>query len=144
MSAAPILARLHSVRQSGTGWRADCPNGHSKARGSLAINVGGDGRVLLHCFACNDVPGILRTVGLDMADLFPDRINDQSPEARRAAREAFQRNAWRAALGVLARETTVICIAANDLLTGNPLAHADHARLQLAEERIHLAREVLA
>jgi hypothetical protein len=143
MSADILLSRLENVRRSGAGWRADCPNGHAKARGSLAITEAEDGRVLLHCFACSDVHGILSAVGLELADLFPERIKDPSPEARQRAREAFRRSSWDAALTVLGREATVVSIAAHDLCEGNTLTPEDHDRLLLATSRIDGVREVL-
>jgi hypothetical protein len=143
MSATLFLSRLQGVRQRGDGWRADCPNGHQKAHGSLAITEAADGRVMLHCFACGDTPGILRALGLEMAALFPDRLNTPGPEARKAAAEAFKRNAWGAALGVLDRESIVVLIAANDMHAGKALALADVARVGLAAQRIAQAREVL-
>ncbi|MEO5811995.1 MAG: hypothetical protein ABIU96_02445 [Rhodanobacter sp.] len=139
-----LLPLLQHVHPYGTGFRSDCPNGHDHARGSLAITEGDDGAVLLHCFACNDTRGILGALGLELADLFPESIRDSSPEARKSAQEAFKRNGWGAALGVLEREATVVEIAAHDLADGKPLDNADHERLLLACERIHGAREVLA
>jgi hypothetical protein len=139
-----LLSRLESVRRSGSGWRANCPNTHSKARGSLSVTEGEDGPILLSCFACHDTPAILRTLGLELADLFPERIKDPSPEARRAAREAFKRHAWTAALGVLGREAFIVLIAARDLLDGYVLSVSDMERLVMAETRICRAREVLA
>ena len=143
MSASRLLTLLHGVRQYGNGWRAKCPNGHGKARGSLSITEADDGRVMLLCFACNDTPGILRAVGLEMAELFPERIKDPSPEARKAAAEAFKRNAWGAALGVLDREATVVLIASNDMHSGKTLVADDVGRVGLAAQRIAQAREVL-
>lgn len=144
MSAAVLLERLHGVRRTGpSSWRADCPNGHRQARGSLSVSEADDGRVLMHCFACGDTPGILTVAGLELADLFPTRIADPSPEARRAAHDAAKRAGWSAALGVLAREATVIEIAARDVADGLPLDDADHARLLTACERVHAARAVL-
>lgn len=143
MSAILLLGRLQGVRQHGKGWRADCPNGHSNARGSLSITATDDERVILHCFACGDTPGVLRALGLEMADLFPMRVKDASPEGRKAAADAFKRNAWGAALGVLDRESTVVLIAANDLHAGKALEFADMARVGLAAQRIAQAREVL-
>lgn len=140
-----VLPLLHGVRKSGHNHVvADCPNGHTKTRGSLSITEADDGRVLMNCFACQDTPGILAAVGLQMADLFPERIKDASPEARRTAREAFKRSGWTAALGVLARESTVVEVAAHDLANGKALSIADHERLLAACDRIHGAREVLA
>lgn len=142
MRADALLERLDNVRQYGDSWRANCPNGHSKAVGSLSITEAEDGRVLLHCFACGDTAGILRALGLDMAALFPERLKDLSPEGRRAAADAFKRNGWRAALGVLDREATVVLIAANDVHDGKVLSADDQARLGVAVERIAKVREV--
>lgn len=143
MNSDLLLARLEGIRKHGTGWRADCPNGHNKARGSLSITEADDGRILLTCFACHDTPGILAALGLELADLFPERLRDPSPEGRRAAREAFKRNAWGAALGVLEREAGVVNLAAHDLAAGKVLNQPDCARLLLAIERIEHARAVL-
>lgn len=143
MSAALLLTRLNGTRKHGNGWRADCPNGHNKARGSLSVAEADDGRVMLHCFACNDTPGILHVLGLEMADLFPERIKDTSLEGRKAATEAFKRNAWCAALGVLDREATTVLIAANDLHAGKALPLNDVMRVRLAAQRIARAREAL-
>lgn len=143
MSAPLLLDRLRGVRKNGNGWRADCPNGHGKARGSLSISEGDDGRVMLHCFACSDTPGILRGVGLELADLYPERAKDPSPEARSKAAEAARLNGWRAALGVLATEATVVQIAADDIHGGKVLAANDVARVGVAAQRIAQAKEVL-
>lgn len=143
MNASLLLSRLEGVHRSGNGWRVDCPNGHNRSRGSLSITEANNGRVILHCFACGDTRGILRASGLEMADLFPERIKDPSPEARRASVEAFKRNAWGTALGVLDREATVVHIAANDMYVGKPLSSDDVARVGIAARRIAQAREVL-
>lgn len=143
MNATMLLSRLEGVRRSGDGWRANCPNGHAKARGSLSITEADDGRILLACFACHDTPAILGALGLELADLFPERIRDPSPEARQRARDAFKRSAWTSALGVLGREAGVVVLAARDLLAGKTLPVGDVERIALAEDRIARAREVL-
>lgn len=143
MNASILLARLNGVRASGSGWRADCPNGHTKARGSLAITEADDGRILLTCFACHDTPGILASLGLEMTDLFPERIRDASEGTRKSARESFRRNAGRAALPVLRREAAVAKIAAADMAAGRPLSKTDRERLLLASQRIERAGDVL-
>jgi hypothetical protein len=143
MGAAPLLNRLQGVRRAGDGWRADCPNGHARARGSLAVCEADDGRVLLHCFACQDTTGILRGLGVTLAELYPERLHDPSPEARGAARKAFKRHAWTAALGVLGREAKIAALAAHDLMNGRVLDASDCGRLALAAQRIEAAREVL-
>ena len=143
MNIELLLSHLHNVKRNGSGYRADCPNGHGQARGSLAISEADDGRILLHCFACNDVHGVLRALGLELADLFPERIKDASPEARRAAQEAFKRSAWGAALRVLDRESNAVLIAATMTQEGQVLPPDDMDRLVLATDRIAQAREVL-
>lgn len=145
MSADILLSRLQHVRSTGpASWRADCPNGHSKSRGSLAITQADDGRVLLHCFACSDVHGVLSAVGVELADLFPGRIKDPSPEARQRARESFKGSSWAAALRVLSREACVVLAAAGMLRQGRALTAEDDNRLTTAMQRIDYARAVLA
>ncbi|TAM94639.1 MAG: DNA primase [Rhodanobacteraceae bacterium] len=145
MNAELLLSRLQHVRSSGpNSWRADCPNGHQHARGSLAVTVGDDSRILLVCFACHDTPAILAAVGLELGDLYPERIKDASPEGRQRARDAFKRTAWAAALRVLSREACVVNAAAGWLRQRKTLEDADYGRLVLACERIDRAREVLA
>lgn len=138
-----LLSRLKGVRATGPqSWRADCPNGHT-SRGTLSVSQTDDGRVLLHCFGCADTPGILGAIGLELADLFPARIKDPSPEARRAAHEAFKRSSWGAALRVLAYEMVVVCAAAEMLKHGAALSPSDGARLATALDRILDARAAL-
>ncbi|MBS0576067.1 MAG: hypothetical protein JSS45_06550 [Proteobacteria bacterium] len=135
---------LRGVRSSGRdSWRADCPVGHQHARGSLSVTVADDGRILMHCFACGDALTPLRALGLELRDLFVERIKDPSPEARRAAHDAYRRNAWGAALGVLVREATIVACAAGVLRQGHALTGEDEQRLALAVDRIGFAREVL-
>lgn len=143
MTAGVLLGRLEGVHRSGNGWRADCPNGHAKARGSLSIAQADDGRVLLHCFACADVYGILSTVGLELADLFPARIRNPSPEARQRAQDGFKRSSWAAALRVLSREATIVGCAAGMLRQNHALAAEDESRLTVAMQRIDDARVLL-
>lgn len=145
MNAALLLTRLDGVRRSGEGWRAICPNPvHQHRKPSLSITEAPDGRILMDCFRCHDTRAVLGALGLELADLFPERIRDPSPEGRRAAREAFKRSSWAAALPVLARESFVVKLAAGDVLAGKVLPDADMQRLALAVDRIQQAREVLA
>lgn len=145
MSAAVdlVLSRLDGVRRSARGWAVRCP-AHDDRTASLSIAAADDGRVLLHCFAGCEVADVLAAIGLQVGDLFPRRITHAStPAERAAAREAFRRNAWAAALGVLSRESFVVQIAAADVRAGAALTDSDAQRLALACERIDRAREVL-
>lgn len=130
-------------RKNGSGWRCDCPNGHQSARGTLAVTEAEDGRVLLHCFACSDVAGILRKLGLVAAELFPPRPRDLSPADQRASRNALRQVGWRAALRLLNREAQLVHVAAYNVRHGFTLAPADLERLDVACDRIAAAAEVL-
>ncbi|PMQ03722.1 hypothetical protein DyAD56_18630 [Dyella sp. AD56] len=143
MGVSLLLNRLDNVRRSPSGWRANCPNDHANAKSSLAISESSDGRILLHCFACQDTPGILGRLGLTLADLYPEQLS-QTAVVNREAREAFRRHAWTAALGVLSREAKITALAARDLADGGILSNADADRVAIAARRIDAAREVLA
>lgn len=143
--------RLLSAHESATGYRElrtgkgariTCAVCGTKSY-KVAVAEGADGTVLLHAFCGHTPHEVLSAIGLEMADLFPERIKDLSPEGRRAAGEALKLNGWAAALGVIARECTVIEVAAHDLAAGNALSVADHDRLLVACDRIHCAREIL-
>jgi hypothetical protein len=137
-----LLTRLSNVRVSGRGWRADCPIGH-RSRGALAVNESSDGRLLIHCHAGCAANDVLGAVQLSLADLYPERLRDDSTEGRRAARQQFRQAAWGAALGVLDREALVPAVAAQALLRGESLTSSDVERLQLSCTLLHDAYEVL-
>lgn len=145
-SASPaqrLLPLLRNVHRTAKGWRADCPNPSHEGRGSLSITEDA-GLLLVHCFGCHDTHGLLAAVGLELADLYPERIKDPSPEARHRAREAAKRNGWAAALRVLDDEAQVVLLAGCDVASGIRLDADDHIRLITALDRITNARTVLA
>lgn len=145
MSAHELLSRLARVRRTAGGWRADCPNPvHAHVQGSLSITEAEDGRVLLHCFACSDTYAVLAAVGLELADLFPERIKDPSPEAVMRSRDLAKRSRWEVALSILEREATVVLIAASFVRNGQLLSDSDDDRLLIAIQRIDDARMVLS
>lgn len=146
MTAETLLAHLQGVHKTGpASWRAKCPAcNHPHDTGALAINESSGGTILVHCFRCGDTAAILAAVGLTVADLYPERIRDPSPEARQRAREAFKHSAWSAALRVLSREATVVGCAAGMLRQGHALTDDDDTRLTLSMQRINDARAVLA
>jgi hypothetical protein len=61
--------RLQSVTRRGGGAQARCP-AHDDENPSLSIDVGSDGRILIHCHAGCPVEQVVDSVGLTMADLF--------------------------------------------------------------------------
>lgn len=138
-----LLSRLDHVQRHGRGYRANCPRGHS-SRGALSIAVGDDNRVLIKCFAGCEVTDVLAAVGLTISDLFPRQERRDMPPAERArVRELVAQSHWRAALGVLAREASVIEVAATMIQRSESLAIDDFERVHVAALRIRSAREVL-
>lgn len=138
-----ILSRLDGVRRSGSGHIARCP-GHEDRSASLSVDVGSDGRVLLHCFAGCPTADVLAAMGLELADLFVRRPTNMTPSERSAFRHRTRQTQWQAALNVLDLEALVAQIAARQLLEGIPLDPADYDRLVLASNRISEARSVLS
>lgn len=138
-----LLERLSHVRASRNGWVARCP-AHDDRGPSLAVGQGDDGRVLAHCFAGCDVQQIVNAVGLDVSDLFEhgaeqEAVRGGRPQPPGGALHAY----WRAALGVLDREATIIWLAGQQLARGSALSLADARRLDTACERVADARQVL-
>lgn len=138
-----LLSRLRNVRGTGGKFRADCPNGHERARQTLAIAEADDGRVLMRCFACANTPEILDRLGLTLADLFPQPVASD-PSGRPPLDRDARRFGWEAALRQLDREAVVIQAACLEVVAGRALCPVDQARLVLACKRVAHIREVLA
>lgn len=134
-----VLTRLEGVRPYGKGHTARCPS-HEDRTASLSIAQGNDGRLLVHCFAGCSVHDIVGAIGLAVADLFPRRLSDASPEARKELQGLALKSQVKACASVLDHEAGVVLIAAGDVGRGRALADADHARLALAADRIRAAR----
>ena len=67
-----FLSRLQKVTKRGSGsWLACCP-AHNDTHPSLSIDVGKDGRLLLHCHAgCSNLD-VITAVGMSWDDLYPE------------------------------------------------------------------------
>ena len=127
---------------SGNGWRTTCPA--CDGRNPTLVCSESDGWLRVHCFRCNaDRIDILAAVGLRLADVGPPRHWPESPVERRRARRVMREAGWAAALKELAREATVIRIAAHELVEWLVFGVEDNARLKLAVERIDAAARVL-
>jgi DNA primase len=137
-----ILGRLDGVRRSGRGWVAKCP-AHADRSPSLSIAEGDEGRTLVKCFAGCHVTDVLAALGLDLQDLFPERVRDLSPLGRAQRREALRVSDVTAASAVLALESLVVLIAANDTAQGKALDDVDRTRLAQAADTIQAVRLVI-
>jgi len=65
-----ILERLSSVKQSGAGFTALCPAHDDKAR-SLSV-AEKDGKIIIHCFTGCTTDAVIKALGMEWSDLFPD------------------------------------------------------------------------
>ena len=138
-----FLDRLEHVRQSGNGWRADCP-AHDDKRSALIINEADDGRLLILCYAECSALEIVHSVGLELKDLFPVRITkDMKPQQRREIQQEIKLSGWAAAGESLRHEARVLQVASQQIKAGEPLNNADNVRLEVVIDRITLAVQVL-
>lgn len=139
-----VATKLEGVKHRGEGKAtARCP-AHPDRNASLSFSRGRNGGVLIRCWAGCDLHSIVSAMGLQVSDLFPTRPQDNSPAGKAARREAWQMAGWAAALRVLAREASVVLIAARMVADSGPLSGEDAERLSVAVGRIESAREVLA
>lgn len=132
MSADILLQHLSKVKRSGQGrWMACCP-AHDDKSASLSIRELDDSRILVHCFALCSVEEVLGAVGLTFDALFPEKgVHHGKPERRPFPAADILR--------AIAFESTLVLIAAADLLAGNSFNELDRERLALACSRIQAA-----
>jgi hypothetical protein len=135
MQAETILARLAKVRKTGANkWAACCP-AHQDRSPSLAIKQLPDGRVLMHCFGGCGTDDVLASLGLEMADLFPEPLGDLP-----RVRGAFTAHD---ALVALTQESAIVALVAADTAEGKPISPTDADRACKAAGRIAQALEAI-
>ena len=72
-----VLSLLTDVKESSSGWTAQCP-AHKDKDPSLSIKVADDGRILLNCFADCTFESVVESIGLTPKDLAPNAtLNEQ-------------------------------------------------------------------
>ena len=128
-----ILNRLQKVRGKNGKWVACCP-AHDDKSPSLAVTLKDDGRILMHCFGGCSIGDVLASLGVEVSDLFPDRL----PASRDGLKRAFSATDL---LKIVHFETLVVLLAANDMSKGKTLSQEDKERLSLAHSRISEAVE---
>lgn len=139
-----LLSRLERVRRCGKGHIARCP-AHEDKTASLSITEGEGGMALVHCFAGCRAADVVGAMGLELSDLFVKKPTTNMTFAERSAlREHGRQAQWKAALNVLAYESTIIVIAARMLKRGELLDALDEDRVDQALDRITAAQEVLS
>ncbi len=70
MTIDEIIGRFPGAKPDSNGWQVKCP-AHEDKVASLSIHEEPGGKILVHCHAGCEVDSILRSVGLQMSDLFP-------------------------------------------------------------------------
>lgn len=76
-----ILPMLSGVKYTGNGWKAICP-AHNDKNPSLSVDLGDDGRILIHCFAGCTCDEVCASLGIDQARLFPTPL--ERPQKHKA------------------------------------------------------------
>ena len=124
-----LVDRLEGVKETGRDrWLARCP-AHDDSSPSLSIRELEDGRTLIHCFAGCDALSVVHAVGLEMSDLFPERLDDQfkPTKSRIPARDL---------LTVLNSEAIAVGIIAGTFMETRKLDEDSWQRLSSAVSRI--------
>lgn len=137
MGIDALLSRLDGLRQ-GSGpdrWIARCP-AHDDRSPSLSVRLADNGSILVKCFADCSAIDIMGTLGLSMTDLFPEPLTKTFLPRIRAPFSAMD------VLRCLTRESSIVALAASDILEGKPLSDEFLERLSTASGRIATALEV--
>ncbi len=147
-NSSPLQTLMHAMRAFGIegaalgkGWRFDCTTKH-RSRRTVAVAEGSDGTLLIHPHCGCETASILADLGLTLGDLYPQRLQDSTPEGRKAARQGMRMASWSAALEILAFEARVVWIAGHDLRRG-VLSQSDLDRVGVALDRIEQSRSAL-
>ena len=132
MSTDKVLSHVHPSKRTAPGkWSACCP-AHEDRSPSLAVRELDDGRVLVHCFGGCSVESVLGAIGLDMTDLFPERVaapgTGTAPQRLRLP--ASQ------AIEILERETMIVAVVGGDMVRKKDITETDHRRLIQAVSRV--------
>lgn len=125
-----VLNPLQGVKQTGPNkWLARCP-AHDDRSPSLAIRVVDD-RILIHCFSGCSVEQVVQFMGLQMADLFTDRLaNPYAPKPRIPKFSAYE------LFPLLVQEAVILALAWSDTLAGKVLSESDQRRVQQAFQSV--------
>jgi hypothetical protein len=128
MSIDNLLSRLDKVKSTGhDSYKACCP-AHEDKSPSLAIRLLADGRILMKCMAECNTHAVLDAIGLEMTDLFPERLGDFKSEKKPFSGSQL--------LQLIAEESTIVMMCGSTLAS-HPLNDVDRARLLKAVSRIN-------
>lgn len=130
-----LLGRLEAVKQTRSdAWQARCP-AHDDRHPSLNIRLADDGKILLKCWSGCGAADIVAAVGLELADLFPQRDRDTwskpvSPGQRWIPRDV---------IASMAHEALIVALGAEEVANGAVHTAEDRHRLMVAVGRLRAA-----
>jgi len=129
-----LLDRLDAVRQRGDGrWSARCP-AHGDTSPSLSIRELPDGRILIYCFAGCDIQAVTAALGIELSDLFPERLGHSLRGIKRQRLITPTQ-----ALEIINADALFIAVTACDLARRALVKESIKDKLLLAASRINLA-----
>jgi hypothetical protein len=140
MSVSNLLDRLDRVKQTGPRrWLACCP-AHEDRRPSLSIRALDDGRVLIHCFAGCGAADVLGSLGIEMRDLFPERLPGSGPAGGFSS--SHSKIPATDLIVILSHEITVAVLILSDVVQLRTVDEGQLQRLCAAAARIGKARDM--
>jgi DNA primase len=125
MNAQDVLDRLEKVTGSKGKWIACCP-AHQDKSPSLAVTETDD-RVLVHCFSGCDTQDVTAAIGLNLADLFYNKL--AGAEITERKRQRFEE--------VLKSERIQVAIINAVEKVERPLTTHERDRRSLGQQRIN-------
>ena len=125
MNAQDVLDRLEKVTGSKGKWMACCP-AHQDKSPSLAVTEADD-RVLVHCFTGCDTQDVTAAIGLNVADLFYNKLAGAEMTERK--RQRFEE--------VLKSERIQVAIINAVEKVERPLTTHERDRRLLGQQRIN-------
>ena len=132
--AEKLITRLDYVKNNGQDrWIARCP-AHDDKSPSLTVREVDD-KLLLYCHAGCSAYEVVSAVGLELSDLFPEKINTGNKPLSRPFPAAD-------ILRCLSSEITFLAVCASGLARGEKLNQEDQERLLVSASRFRSALTV--
>ncbi len=135
-TVASALEQRGKVRYFGSGQlRAACPCCGERNTSTFSAKVGDTGAVLVKCWKSDCTPAqIAQALGLEVTDLFPPREREAGKPASAPRRVGMLPPMQ--ALELIASESFLVMVAAENLSNGHALTDTDRQRLREAAARI--------
>lgn len=131
-----LLSRLHGIKQTRPDrWQAKCP-AHDDRSPSLSITELPDKTILIRCWSGCSVLEIVRSVNLELRDLFPAKFEASYRPSQKPKYSASE------VLRTALHEGTILALGYRSLTRGEALSLEDQGRCELAIISLENLREV--